>query len=168
MKNKILFVRTVPYDINPNTYNIQGFGLGKAFCKLGFDFDYLYLSKKGESEYILYEENGHRVKVISKPRIRLFRTGICKEICNKRFLQQYDFVISNEYDEYMTYALSKASDNVVMYSGPYYNLFYLPFMSPIYDVLFTKSINKNIKHKFVKSILAKEFMEKKVMIIFIQ
>lgn len=158
---KILFVRTVPYDFNVNTYNVQGFGLGKAFCRLGYDFDFLYFSKKGNSEYILYEENGHKLKVISKPRIRLFRTGICMEICNKEFLKQYDFVISCEYGQYMTYALSKASDNVVMYSGPYYNLFKLPFVSPIYDALFTKSINKNIKYKFVKSILAKEFLEGK-------
>lgn len=158
---KILFVRTVPYDFNANTYNVQGFGLGKAFCRLGYDFDFLYFSKKGNSEYVLCEENGHRLKVISKPRIRLFRTGICMEICNKEFLGQYDFVISCEYGQYMTYALSKVSDNVVMYSGPYYNLFYLPFVSPFYDALFVKRINQNIKHKFVKSVLAKGFLEAK-------
>ena len=161
LMKKILFVRTVPYDFNANTYNVQGFGLGKAFCRLGYDFDFLYFSPKGNNEYILCEENGHRLKVISKPRIRLFRTGICPEICNKVFLGQYDFVISCEYGQYMTYALSKASDNVVMYSGPYYNLFYLPFVSPLYDALFTKQINQNIKHKFVKSVLAKEFLESK-------
>lgn len=158
---KILFVRTVPYEFNANTYNVQGFGLGKAFCRLGYDFDFLYFSKKGNSEYTLCEENGHKLRVISKPRIRLFRTGICMEICNREFLKQYDFVISCEYGQIMTYILSKISDNVVMYSGPYYNLFKLPFMSPIYDALFTKSINKNIMHKFVKSKLAKEFLENK-------
>jgi len=161
LKNKILFVRTVPYEFNANTYNVQGFGLGKAFCRLGYDFDFLCFSKKGDSEYILCEENGHRVKVISKPRIRLFRTGISREICNREFLEQYDFVISCEYDQYMTYAMSKVSDNVVMYSGPYYNLFFLPFVSPIYDFLFTKPINRNVKCKFVKSPLAKDFLEKK-------
>lgn len=158
---KILFVRTVPYDFNANTYNVQGFGLGKAFCKLGYDFDFLYFSKKGNEEYFLFEENGHKLNVISKPRIRLFRTGICMEICNREFLGKYEFVISCEYGQFMTYALSKASNNVVMYSGPYYNLFYLPFMSPIYDALFTNKINNNIKYKFVKSVLAKEYLEEK-------
>lgn len=158
---KVLFVRTVPYEFNANTYNVQGFGLGKAFCRLGYDFDFLYFSKKGNSEYILYEEDGHKLRVISKPRIRLFRTGICMEICNRDFLKQYDFVLSCEYGQYMTYALSKASDNVVMYSGPYYNMFYLPFMSLVYDLLFTNRINRNIKFKFVKSVLAKEYLENK-------
>lgn len=158
---KILFVRTVPYDFNANTYNVQGFGLGKAFCRLGYDFDFLCFSSKEEKEYVLCEESGHKVTVIVKKRLRLFRTGINLSICNKEFLSQYEFVISCEYGQFMTYALSKASDNVVMYSGPYYNLFMLPFMSPIYDAIFTKAMNKNLQCKFVKSELAKEYLEKK-------
>ena len=43
---KILFVRTVPYEFNANTYNVQGFGLGKAFCKLGYDFDFIFQKKE--------------------------------------------------------------------------------------------------------------------------
>lgn len=158
---KILFVRTVPYDFNANTYNVQGFGLGKAFCRLGYDFDFLCFSSKEEKEYVLCEESGHKLTVIVKKRLRVFRTGINLSICSKEFLSQYEFVISCEYGQFMTYALSKASDNVVMYSGPYYNLFMLPFMSPIYDAIFTKSMNKNLKCKFVKSELAKEYLEKK-------
>lgn len=161
MSKKILFVRTVPYNFNPNTYNVQGFGLGKAFCKLGYDFDFLCFSSKGEKKYVLYEEEGHKLTVIVKKRLRLFRTGINLSICTKEFLSQYEFVISCEYGQFMTYALSKASDNVVMYSGPYYNLFMLPFMSPIYDALFTKAMNKNLRCKFVKSELAKDYLGKK-------
>lgn len=160
-KKKILFVRTVPYDFNPNTYNVQGFGLGKAFCRLGYDFDYLAFTKGEEKEYTLEKINNCRVKVILKKRFRIFRTGICRQICDKNFLSQYDFIISCEYGQYMTYALSKVINNVCMYSGPYYNMFYIPFMSPIYDFLFTKSINRNIKYKFVKSDLAKSYLEKK-------
>ena len=61
----------------------------------------------------------------------------------------------------MTYLVSKKTQNVVLYSGPYYNLFKLPFVSPFYDLFFTKSINKNCKAKFVKSQLAKSYLEKK-------
>lgn len=161
MSKTILFVRTVPYEFDAASYNVQGFGLGKAFCKLGYDFDFLCFSKKGRSEYILFETNGHRIKVITKPRFRWLRTGICPEIINSSFLQQYEFVISCEYSQYMTYAMSKVSDNVVMYSGPYYNMFFVPFSSVFYDILFTKKMNRNIKHKFVKSVLAKEFLESK-------
>lgn len=80
---------------------------------------------------------------------------------NEDFLGQYDFIISTEYGQVMTYCLSKVSKNVVLYSGPYYNLFKLPFMSPIYDFFFTKEINDQCKAKFVKSILAKEYLEAK-------
>ena len=161
MEHKILFVRTASNEINLNQYNLQGVGLGKAFVDLGYDFDYIYLSKKDEYEKIVYENNGHRLMMISKHRIRVFRTGICPKICSREFLSQYEYVISCEYGQYMTYLLSKNSDNVIMYSGPYYNLFKIPVTSYAYDALYTKAENENIKYKFVKSVLAKEFLEEK-------
>lgn len=161
VEHKILFVRTASNEINLNQYNLQGVGLGKAFVDLGYDFDYLYLSKKDEYEKIVYENNGHRLMMISKHRIRVFRTGICPKICSREFLSQYEYVISCEYGQYMTYLLSKNSDNVIMYSGPYYNLFKIPVTSYAYDALYTKAENENIKYKFVKSVLAKEFLEEK-------
>ena len=161
MKNKILFVRTAPYEFNPYTYNVQGIGMGKAFVKQGYDFDFLYLTKHPAEAKTVYEENGHSLRVLSRNRMRFFRTGLCSEICTKEFLDQYDYIISCEYDQLLTYQLSKYSDNVVMYSGPYYNLFLLPFISPIYDAIYTRKINRNVKYKFVKSELAKEFLSKK-------
>lgn len=162
MGNKILFVRTVPQDFNPNGYNVQGFGLGKAFCKMGYDFDFISFTKGKEESSVYYEYNGHKLNFIKKKRFRWFRTGINLNIL-KEDLDKYDFIITNEYGQYMTYAFSqsKFSDKVVMYSGPYYNLFKIPFASPFYDVLFSKKINKGLKHKFVKSELAKEFLENK-------
>lgn len=162
MNKKILFVRTVPQDFNPNGYNVQGFGLGKAFCKLGYDFDFLSFTRGKEETSTYYEYNGHKLNFIKKRRFRWFRTGINLSVL-KDGLEKYDFIITNEYGQYMTYAFSqsKFSDKVVMYSGPYYNLFKIPFASPFYDAFFSKKINKGIKHKFVKSELAKEFLEKK-------
>ena len=159
-KGKILYIKNSSSKVNLNTYNVQAVGLGKAFCKLGYDYDFIFFSNENK----LVQDNticGHRMRIISKKGVRILRSYYCKEILNTEYLQQYDFVISTEYGQIMTYALSKASDNVVMYSGPYYNLFKFPFVSPIYDALFTKSINRNIKYKFVKSILAKEFLEEK-------
>ena len=60
-----------------------------------------------------------------------------------------------------TYLISCKSNRVAMYTGPYYNMFLPKCFSPIYDFLFTKRINRQIKHKFVKSVLAYDFMEKK-------
>ena len=105
--------------------------MGKAFVKQGYDFDFLYLTKHPAEAKTVYEENGHSLRVLSRNRMRFFRTGLCSEICTKEFLDQYDYIISCEYDQLLTYQLSKYSDNVVMYSGPYYNLFLLPFISPI-------------------------------------
>ena len=56
MQNKkVLFVRTPPYDINPNMYNVQQVGMGKAFCKLGYDFDFITFKKKNQKEFVFFE-----------------------------------------------------------------------------------------------------------------
>lgn len=160
MNKKILYVKNSSSKVNLNTYNVQAVGLGKAFCKLGYDYDFLYFSNKNE---LIDEQNinGCKLKIISKKGIRIFRSYYCPSILNENFLSQYDMIISTEYGQIMTYFLSKKSKNTIMYSGPYYNLFKLPFVSFFYDLLFTKSINNNIKHKFVKSVLAKQYLEEK-------
>lgn len=158
---KILYVRSAPFDLNPNSYNCQEIGMGKAFVRLGYNFDFVAFKSKDQKEYTFFEQNGCKARIIEKPRLRVFRWGINTSICNKDFLSQYDYIISSEYYQLMTYLLSRKVDNVFMYSGPYYNLFFLKFISPIYDLLCTKSIDKKIKVKFVKSVLAKEFLEHK-------
>jgi glycosyltransferase involved in cell wall biosynthesis len=160
MVEKILYVRGSFAPINFKSYNVQEIGLGKAFCALGYDFDLIYLSKKKEAEW-KHEINGHVLRVIPKRGFRLFRTRYNHEVLDSSFLEQYKYIISAEYGQIMTYALSRRVDNTAFYSGPYYNLFKLPFVSPIYDYLFTKKINKRCRAKFVKSILAKEYLEAK-------
>lgn len=161
MNKKILFFRSAPYDEDPKGYNIQGFGIAKAFCRHGYDCDFVLFKKRNQTEEVFYEYNGCRAKFIELPRVRFVRWGINLDVCKKEFLEQYDYIISREYYQIMTYLLSKKADNVAMYSGPYYNLFMTKIFSPIYDLLFTKKMNRNIKYKFVKSVLAQEFMEKK-------
>lgn len=160
MNKKILYVKNSSSKFNLNTYNVQAIGLGKAFCQLGFDFDFLFFSKKDEI-VSMQQIAGKTLQIISKRGIRILRSFFCAEILEQEFLKQYDFVITTEYGQMMTYFLSKTSDNVAMYSGPYYNLFKFPFISPLYDLLFTKSINENVRCKFVKSVLAKEYLENK-------
>ncbi len=158
--NKILYVKNSSSKIDLNSYNVQAVGLGKAFCNLGFEYDFLFFLNENK---IIKEEiiNEHQFRIISRKGIRLLRSYYCGGILHEEYLSQYDFVISTEYGQIMTYFLSKVSNNVVLYSGPYYNLFKLPFISPIYDFFFTKKIDKNIQHKFVKSELAKEYLEEK-------
>ena len=46
MTKKILYVRTGPYDLNINSYNVQEVGLAKAFCRLGYNIDVIVFKKK--------------------------------------------------------------------------------------------------------------------------
>ena len=159
--SKILFVRSTPYDEDLNGYNVQGAGIARAFCKHGHDCDYLNFHKTKEEIIDLCEVNGHKARAIYKKRIRLFRTGICTEVLKDAFLQQYDIVICREYNQIMTHLIARRHPNTSMYSGPYWNMFMFPPASLIYDALFTKKLNNELKCKFVKSQLAKEYLEQK-------
>ena len=158
---KILFVRSTPYDEDLNGYNVQGAGIAKAFCKLGYDCDYLNFHRRREEIVDLCEIDGHRARVIFQKRLRFFRTGISLKALKKEFLSQYDIVIAREYNQLMTYFIAQKHPNTSVYSGPYWNMFMIPFMSVVYDALFTKALNKKLRCKFVKSQLAKAFLEEK-------
>lgn len=161
MAKKVLIIRFTPYDSDLTGYNIQEVGLGKAFCRMGYDYTHICFKKKDQKRWTFYEHNGCRAEFWEMPRKRFFRMGINLDICKREFLQQYDIVICREYNQIMTYLCSKNSNNVSMYSGPYWNMFMLKITSPIYDALFTRQMNKNLRGKFVKSVLAKAYLEKK-------
>ncbi|MBP5254052.1 MAG: glycosyltransferase family 4 protein [Lachnospiraceae bacterium] len=158
---RILFVRSTPYDEDLNGYNVQGAGIAKACVRLGHDCDYLNFHKTREETVDLCEENGHKARVIFTKRIRLFRTGLNFDVLKDAFLSRYDIVICREYNQLMTHLIAKRHPNTSMYSGPYYNMFMVPFFSGIYDALFTKKLDRELKGKFVKSELAKEYLEQK-------
>lgn len=161
MKN-ILLVRATPNDLDINAYNVQQVGIGKSFVNKGFNYDFITFKKDApRKETVFYEKDGCRAKCIELPRKRFLRWGINTEICDEDFLDKYDLIICQEYYQLQTYLMSCKSDKVVMYTGPYYNMFMPKFLSPIYDLSLTKKLNRQIKHKFVKSVLAYEFMEKK-------
>lgn len=161
MPKKILLLRFTPYDSNPNSYNIQEVGIGKAFCRMGFDYDHICFKKRNPQEWTFYEYNGCKARFIEYPRKRFFRMGLNFDLCKKEFLDQYDIVICREYYQIMSYLISKNCDHASLYSGPYWNMFMFKFVSPLYDFLFTKSINRNMHGIFVKSVLAKNFLENK-------
>lgn len=161
MKN-ILLVRATPNDLDINAYNVQQVGIGKSLVNKGYNYDFITFKKNApRKETVFYEKDGCRAKCIELPRIRVLRWGINTDICKKEFLDKYDLIICQEYYQFETYLISCKSNRVAMYTGPYYNMFLPKCFSPIYDFLFTKRINRQIKHKFVKSVLAYDFMEKK-------
>ena len=161
MKN-ILLVRATPNDLDINAYNVQQVGIGKSLVNKGYNYDFITFKKNApRKETVFYEKDGCRAKCIELPRIRVLRWGINTDICKKEFLDKYDLIICQEYYQLERYLISCKSNRVAMYTGPYYNMFLPKCFSPIYDFLFTKRINRQIKHKFVKSVLAYDFMEKK-------
>ncbi len=159
--SKILFVRSTPYDEDLNGYNVQGAGIARAFCKLGHDCDYLNFHKTKEEVVTLAETNGHVARAIFVKRIRIFRTGISIASLKSEFLLQYDLIICREYNQLMTHLIAKRHPNTSMYSGPYWNMFMIPPLSSVYDALYTRKLNTELRCKFVKSQLAKEFLEQK-------
>ena len=161
MAGKVLLVRNTPYDANPNTYNIQEIGIGKAFCRLGYDYEHICFKRKNQRSWVFYKANGHEARYTEVPRWRFLRWGINLSLCKRSFLEKYDIVISREYYQIMTYLMARNAKNVSMYNGPYYNMFMIKFFSFIYDFLFTRSLDNNLKGKFVKSELSKQFLEKK-------
>ena len=163
MTERILFVRSMPSDLDINGYNIQQVGLGKALVDMGYDYDFItFKSDKLKcKEITFYEKKGAKARWIEKPRMRFLRWGINKEICQKEFLSQYDLIICQEYYQLQSYLMAKNSPKVVLYSGPYYNMFLPKFISPFYDFFVGPKLNKLVKAIFVTSVLAEEFLEKK-------
>lgn len=160
---KILLVRSTPNDIDIKGYNVQQVGLGKAFVDLGYDYDFITFKKDKRScqETVFYEKDGKRACCIEKPRRRFFRWGINTEICKKDFLGKYDLIICQEYYQLESYLISRNTDKMVLYSGPYYNMFLPKFFSPVYDKLVGPRLNKNVRRVFVKSVLAESFLASK-------
>lgn len=163
MSKRILLIRATPNDLDIKGYNVQQLGLGKEFVRLGYDYDFITFKKEGNKckDTIFFEKDGHTAKVIEKPRYRFFRWGINYNITKKNFLNRYDLVICQEYYQIQTFLCSKNSNRVVMYNGPYYNMFMPKCLSPLFDKYFGPKLNRQIKYKFVKSVLSENFLKEK-------
>ena len=157
---KILYVRSAPYKVNPNSYNLQEIGFSKELCKRGIDCDILYYSDENKDE-VVYEYDENKVTVLWRKGIKLLRSGIYPQILNKEFMNKYDLIITTEYGQIMSLLCSKYKPKTVLYNGPYYNLFKIPPMEKIYDFLFIKSINKNIDKIFTKSKISEKYLNDK-------
>lgn len=162
MAKKILMLRPGPWDSDYKSYNIQEVGIGKAFCRLGYDYDYVCFQTKPKEPWVFYEaENGCKGHYIEKPRTRVLRWAFNKEVASREFLKQYDIVISREYYQPMTCLVACNHDNASMYNGPYWNMIMPKWFAPVYDHFVTKRMIKRLRHTFVKSGMSKEFLEKK-------
>lgn len=160
---KILYVRSGPYQVNINSYNLQEIGLATEFIKSGIDCDILYYNKKSSYDEFI-DNNGIRIKILWRKGIRLLRSGIYPQILNKKFLSNYDTIIVSEYSQIMAVLLCFFHKNVYIYNGPYYNLFKIPFLEKIYDFLFCKFLNEKIKKIYCKTNKSENYINRKGLI----
>ncbi|RQN02445.1 glycosyltransferase [Clostridium butyricum] len=159
---KILYVRNAPYKVNLSLYNLQEIGFCKALCKQGYDCDIVYYSDVNKDEKIYIDEsNGKEIKLLWRKGYKILRTGIYPSLLKKEFVNQYDLIITTEYDQIMSLLWTMYKPKVVLYNGPYYNMFKIPFTEKLYDLLFVKTLNKRLHKVFTKSDLSKEYLEKK-------
>lgn len=158
---KFLFVRNFASEVNLTTYNLQEVGFGKALVRKGINCDIVYYTKKKSREETIYKYGENHLRILWRPAIKVLNNGIFTPILKKGFLENYDYIISTEYNQIMTFLLScKYKNKVILYHGPYKNN-NNRYIQKVYDILFAKSISNNINSTFVKSILAKKYLEKK-------
>lgn len=157
---KVLIIRSGPYQVDFNSYNLQELGLAVAISQKCGSCDVVYYHKKKNYEQII-EKNDQKITIYWRRGIRLFRSGIYPQILKKDFLEKYDAIIVSEYSQIMSYLVSKRHKNTFVYNGPYYNLFKIPFVEPIYDTLFCKKLNKNVKMFFCKTDMAAKYIANK-------
>jgi len=160
MIKKILYIRSGPYKVDPNSYNLQELGLAQAFAMCGVQCDVVYYHDKKNSDEII-KKGEYDINVFWRRGIKLLRSGIYPQLLKRDFLSVYDAVIVSEYSQIMSVLICKLHSNVYINNGPYYILFKLPFLESIYDNLFVKTINKNVRTIFCKTKMSKEYLEKK-------
>lgn len=157
---KILYVRNGPYVVNTSMYNLQEIGFCIALCKMGYDCDIMYYAKKN-SEELIYSHGENRVKILWRKGYKILRTGFYPSLLKNEFVNKYTLVITTEYSQIMSLLWTFFNPKVVLYNGPYYNLFKIPIVEKLYDLFFVKILNKRIYKTFTKSDLSKKYLEEK-------
>ena len=157
MIKKVLYMRSGPYKPDINMYNMQELGVAKALLKKGISTDVMYYSDISKVETYRETESA-KIRIIWEKGYKILRTGFYPRLLKKSVLGAYDLIVLTEFSQIMTYLVSRRHNNTILYTGPYYNLFKLPFCEPIYDFLFTKSIDKSVRRIFTKSQLATDYM----------
>lgn len=157
---KILYVRSGPYQVSIEGYNLQEIALAKAMHSLGYQMDLVFYTKGKEWDQT-YKEANAEITIFWRKGLRLLRSGIFPQLCNKEFLNKYDAVIVSEYSQIMGVILGMYVENLYIYNGPYYNLFKIPLMQSAYDYLFVNYINRHVKKIFCKTSRSEEFLNSK-------
>lgn len=159
---KILLLRCNAMELPINTYNIQYIGMGKYYCSIGYDCDLVVYSKKTETIEI-FNNGKNKITLIKIKAKRLLRQAIFKEYLNRDKLNEYEYIIVNEYKHLMPLKMAKLNSRakLIVYDGPYYNTDIIKPFSLLRDIFFVPEYKKHIKYIASKSDLAVEYLNRK-------
>lgn len=162
MIQKILYLRNFASKVNGDSYNLQEVGLGKALVRKGFDCDIVYYNDHKETHLEqVYRHEGCTLRIIWLHGLKFLSNSIYRDVLKDSFLAAYDWVISTEYNQIMTYLLSrKCPEKLVLYHGPYRDNTHA-LIRRLYDTLLLSKVAKSLRCTFVKSELAKRYLEDK-------
>lgn len=161
---KVLIVRAFPnvVDLQKNSYNHQEVGLAMAFLALGHEAGIVYYGDKLHADLEYPTSEGHIKIYYRKALVLLKRIAFFENFNDLK--EEYDLIISNEYDQIETVkTVSRYSNKTLIYHGPYYSKFNVRYnlANTVFDFCFAKKMQSQKPMIVTKSRLAKEYLEKK-------
>lgn len=154
-------IRNFKTQVDISSYNLQEIGLCKALVKKGFDCDIIYYTEQKKEEKVeIFRSNDAALCIIWMPAITVFNNTIYNKAFKNNFLNQYNYIISSEYNQTMSYLLTRRKtghNKLILYHGPYKNESKI-ILRKLYDLLFLKRMINQIDFVFTKSILARNFL----------
>ena len=162
MIQKILYLRNFASKVNGDSYNLQEVGLGKALVRKGYDCDIVYYNDRKETHLEqVYRHEGCTLRIIWLHGFKFLSNSIYRDVLKDSFLDAYGLVITTEYNQIMTYLLSrKCPDKLALYHGPYRDNTHA-LIRKLYDIMLLPKVTKSLRRTYVKSDLAKHYLENK-------
>lgn len=162
MYGKILYIRNFASKVNPKSYNLQEIGFGKALIKKGFDCDVIYFDNNNKLKIEeVFQFRNNKLRILWMNGMKFLNNGIFTNVLRKKFLDEYDLIITTEYNQIMTFFLSNlCPEKLVLYHGPYGDNSNKKIQL-LYDSFFLPRMRKNIKLNFSKSDLANNYLKEK-------
>ncbi|WP_422659329.1 glycosyltransferase family 4 protein [Paenibacillus sp. EC2-1] len=162
MLSKVLYIRNFANKVNPKSYNLQEIGFGKALIKKGFDCDVIYFDNNNKLKIEeVFQFRNNKLRILWMNGMKFLNNGIFTKVLRKKFLDEYDLIITTEYNQIMTFFLSNlCPEKLVLYHGPYGDNSNKKIQL-LYDSFFLPRMRKNIKLNFSKSDLANNYLMKK-------
>lgn len=162
---KILIVRGFAEEINLSSYNSQEIGLAKSLAKKGHICDIVYYTKNKNpwvQKLIIDECN---INIYWYPAIKVFNNAIYTQMMKDEIIDKYDIIQTHEYNQFMTWYLCKNKKKpIVLYNGIYQdsrNILAKIINNKIPEILFKRTIIKNVDIAIGKSRLAEKYLKNK-------